>query len=183
MSSSQRRGQIIEAAVRVVARDGSQGLSFAKVVREAELSSTRLISYHFGTREALLNQTFAHVLERAAAFMGPRIAAESTMRGKVGAYIRSNLEFIATDPVYASAAVDLAGAVSAPDAGSGLALLEDGFRQGQASGELRVFDVHIAAVALRSAIDGIVGEIVNAGADPERAATELAELVDRAIRA
>lgn len=154
MSSSQRRGQIIEAAVRVVARDGSQGLSFAKVVQEAELSSTRLISYHFGTREALLAQSFERVLARAAEFMGPRIAEQPTMRGKIGAYIRSNLEFIATDPVYARAAVDLAGAVSSPGGGAGLALLEDGFRQGQADGELRGFDIHTAAVALRSAIDG-----------------------------
>ncbi|WP_225991229.1 TetR/AcrR family transcriptional regulator [Actinomadura montaniterrae] len=181
--SSQRREQIVEAAVRVVAREGSHGLSFAKVVQEAGLSSTRLISYHFGTREALLAQTFEHVLARAAAFMGPQIAAQTTVRAKIGTYIRSNLEFIATDPVYARAAIDLAGAVGAATGGGGLALLEDGFRRGQEAGELRAFDVHTAAVALRGAIDATVLDIVNAGADTGRAAAELAELVDRAIRA
>lgn len=174
--------QIVEAAVRVIARDGVHGLSFARVVDEGGLSSTRLVSYHFGTRENLLRQTFAHVLARAGEFMSPRIAAEKTVRGKFTAYVCSNLEFIASDPVSARAAVELAANLPR-DEGSGLELIEYTFRQGQESGELRQFDVYTAAVALRGAIDATVLDIVDGGADPDRAAAELSDLIDRAIRA
>lgn len=177
------REQIVEATVRVLARDGFHGLSFAKVVQEGGLSSTRLVSYHFGTREALLQQTFAHVLTRAAAFMGPRIAEHESIRGKIRAYITSNLQFLTEDLAYARAAVELAGNLTNPNGDQGLSLLEAGFRSGQENGELREFDVHAMAVALRGAIDGTVLDIVAGSADPSGAAEELAELFDRAIRA
>ena len=180
--SSQRREEIIDAAVRVVAREGYHGLSFAKVVREAGLSRTRLISYHFGTREELLRQAFARVLARAAEFMGPPIAAQESVRGKIGAYIASNLQFLTEDITYARAAVELAANLPA-GGGGGLALLENGFRAGQQSGELRPFDPHVTAVALRGAIDAAVLDIVTNGTDPEQATAGLTDLFDRAIRA
>ena len=181
--SSQRREEIVDAAVRVVAREGYHGLSFVKVVREAGLSSTRLISYHFGTREELLQQTFAHVLARAAEFMGPRIAAEESVRGKIRAYIASNLEFLAEDLTYARAAVELAANLPATRGSGGLALLESGFQAGQQSGELRPFDPHVMAVALRGAIDAAVLDIVTNGTDSTRVTADLTDLFDRAIRA
>jgi AcrR family transcriptional regulator len=181
--STDTREQIVEATVRVLAREGVHGLSFAKVVDEAQLSSTRLISYHYGTREALLQETFAHVLARAAAFMGPRIAAEDSIRAKITAYITSNLEFIAEDEAYARAAVELAGNLANPNGGQGLELLEAGFTAGQAAGELRDFDVRAMALALRGSIDATVVAIVNGTVDPTAAAHELADLYDRAISA
>lgn len=181
--SSQRREQIIAASVRVIAREGCHGLSFAKVVQEAGLSSTRLISYHFGSREALLQETFAHVLARAGAFMGPRIAAEHTMRAKVRTYIVSNLEFIADDPTMAKAAVDLAATIGTAGGETSLELLESGFRAGQENGEMRGFDVHVAAVALRGLIDATVLDVVRGRSDAAAAGRELAEMFDRATRA
>ncbi len=181
--SSQRREEIVDAAVRVVAREGYHGLSFVKVVREADLSSTRLISYHFGTREELLQQAFAHVLARAAEFMGPRIAAEESIRGKIRAYITSNLEFLAEDLTYARAAVELAANLPTTGGNGGLALLESGFQAGQRSGELRPFDPHVMAVALRGAIDAAVLDIVTNGTDSKRVTADLTDLFDRAIRA
>ncbi|NNM44752.1 TetR family transcriptional regulator [Knoellia koreensis] len=181
--STDTREQIVEATVRVLAREGFHGLSFAKVVQEAGLSSTRLISYHFGTRDALLQEAFAHVLARAAAFMGPRIAEQDSIRGKITAYITSNLEFLTEDLAYARAAVELAGNLTNPNGSQGLDLLEAGFRSGQGTGELRDFDVRTMAVALRGSIDATVLAIVNGTVQPEPAARDLAELFDRAIRA
>ncbi len=180
---SERREQIIDAAVRVIACEGCHGLSFAKVMAEGKLSSTRLISYHFGTREALLHATFAHVLAKAGAYMGPRIAAETTMRGKVREYILSNLDFVSEDTTVARAAVDLAASLDYPGRDAGLQLLETGFETGQADGEFRPFDVHVVAVALRGLIDATVVDVVNGRADARVAAAELAEMFDRAIRA
>ena len=181
--TSDRREEIIEAALRVVAREGCHGLTFVKVVGEAGMSSTRLISYHFGTRDELLRQTFAHVLAEAAGYMGPRIAAEATIRDKIRVYIASNLQFLAEKPVYARAAVELASNLPASGAGDGLALLEAGFRTGQDAGELRAFDPHVMAVALRGSIDASVLDIVTHGTGHERVIAELCEVFDRAIRA
>jgi AcrR family transcriptional regulator len=176
-----RRERILEATLVVVAREGCHGLSFAKVVEEAGVSSTRLISYHFGSRDDLLREAFGLVLTKAGAFMGPRIAAESSMRGKVRAYVISNLQFLEENPVWARAAIELASCV--PSDQGGLELLESGFRQGQESGELRDFDAHVMAVALRGAIDASVVDVVDHGAESARVGAELAELFDRAIRA
>jgi AcrR family transcriptional regulator len=180
--TSQRREEIVVAAVRVVAREGYHGLSFVKVVREAGLSSTRLISYHFGTRDELLQQAFAHVLARAVEFMEPRIAAEETARGKIRAYIASNLQFLAEDLTYARAAVELAANLPATGDSGGPGRLEFRFRAGQRSGELRPFDPHVMAVALRGAIDAAVIDIVTHGTDSTRVTADLTELFDRAIR-
>lgn len=181
--SSATRDQILDATVHVIAREGSHGLSFAKVVKQAGLSSTRLVSYHFGTREALLEAAFARVLARAAEFMSPRIAAATSIRGKIAAYISSNLEFLAEDIDGARAAIDLAAALGGSANPEGLTLLEQGFAAGQATGELRAFDAHAMAVALRGAIDASVLDMVDGKADPRVAADELVELFDRAIRA
>lgn len=174
----------MDAAVRVIAREGSHGLSFAKIVREAGLSSTRLISYHFGTREILLEQTLAHILTRAAEFMGPRIAAKTSIREKVTAYILANFEFLARNLDYARAVTDLATTVptGGPPGTDAISLLEEAFRTGQGTGELRPFNVHVMAIALRGAIDA---SVVDLGADADaaaRAASEIADAFDRAIR-
>jgi hypothetical protein len=56
-------------------------------------------------------------------------------------------------------------------------------RRGQQSGELRPFDPHVMAVALRGAIDAAVLDIVTNGTDSKRVTAELTDLFDRAIRA
>ncbi len=185
----ERRERILEATLAVVAREGCHGMSFAKVVHEAQMSSTRLISYHFGSRDELLREAFGLVLAKAGEFMGPRIAAESSIRGKIRAYIVSNVEFLEENDVYARAAVELAGVLPPGDASEGgLGLLESGFRAGQESGELRAFDTHVMAVALRGAIDAAVLDIINhhpdaRGTVSKQTSADLAELFDRAIRA
>ncbi|MDM4764424.1 TetR family transcriptional regulator [Galbitalea sp. SE-J8] len=172
----------MDAAVRVIAREGSHGLSFAKVVEEGGLSSTRLISYHFGSREILLEETLAHVVARAAEFMGPRIAAETSVRGKVRAYITSNFEFLAQNLDVAGAAVDLAASVGGSASAAAISLLEEVFRAGQDAGELRAFDVHVMAIALRGAIDANVLDLHSGNAGAARTAAELSAAFDRAIR-
>ncbi|MFE6996067.1 TetR family transcriptional regulator [Microbacterium sp. NPDC057659] len=178
-----RRAQILDATIRVIAREGVHGLSFAKVKDEAGISSTRLVSYHFGARDALLAETLHHVLGQAAAFMGPRIAAESTIRGKIAAYVRSNFAFLARDVDYARAVVALAGAVSAGPSSNSLALLEDGFRAGQATGELRDFDVAVMAISLRGAMDANIVSLAASSTDWESAAEQIVVTFDRAIAA
>ncbi|MFJ9991246.1 TetR/AcrR family transcriptional regulator [Pseudomonas putida] len=66
--SEQRRQQILDAAMRIVVRDGVRGVRHRAVAAEAEvpLSAT---TYYFKDIEDLLTDTFAQYVERSAAYM------------------------------------------------------------------------------------------------------------------
>src|SRR6185295_4575337 len=61
---SDRTADILEAACRVIARDGADGLRMGQVAREAGVSSA-LIHYYFATRADLLLRAFEHADEQA----------------------------------------------------------------------------------------------------------------------
>jgi AcrR family transcriptional regulator len=61
-----KRDTILEAAVGVIARRGVRGLRVEEIAADAGVS-LGLIYYHFRDRAGLLEATFAHVHERAAA--------------------------------------------------------------------------------------------------------------------
>jgi DNA-binding transcriptional regulator YbjK len=64
--STERRRQIIEATIRLVAREGTGGLTHRKVAREAgvPLAAT---TYYFDSKEALLQETLVSVAEEEIA--------------------------------------------------------------------------------------------------------------------
>ena len=61
---SERQISIMEAAIRVIARNGVRGLRVEKLAKEAGIS-TALIYYHFGDRAGLLRRTLDFVADRA----------------------------------------------------------------------------------------------------------------------
>jgi AcrR family transcriptional regulator len=61
---SDRTADILEAACRVIAREGADGLRMGQVAREAGVSSA-LIHYYFATRADLLLRAFEHADEQA----------------------------------------------------------------------------------------------------------------------
>ena len=74
---TQRREQIVEAAIAVLAQSGHRGLTFVRIAEEAGISPG-LITYHFATKATLiqtLTQTLAERLDRAMA--EPASGAES----------------------------------------------------------------------------------------------------------
>jgi AcrR family transcriptional regulator len=184
-----RKAQIIEATVTVLAGQGYEGTTFARIVAEARLSSTRLITYHFETKQDLLAATLRYIGTAAQAVMVPRVEAEPTARGKLSAYLRSNLGFLAEHPAYAQAAVQIARhlPVEDPQADLGadvpVVLLAQLFVAGQASGELRGFDPMVMAVTVRAAIDAAVDRFAQGSrTDLAAYADQLCELFDRAVR-
>lgn len=66
--SEQRRQQILDAAMRIIVRDGVRGVRHRAVAAEAQvpLSAT---TYYFKDIEDLLTDTFAQYVERSAAYM------------------------------------------------------------------------------------------------------------------
>jgi AcrR family transcriptional regulator len=60
---TERRARILEAACRVIVRDGAHGLRMASVATEADVSKA-LVHYYFATRQELLRNTFAFSEQR-----------------------------------------------------------------------------------------------------------------------
>ena len=79
--SEQRRQLILDAAMRIVVRDGVRGVRHRAVAAEAgvPLSAT---TYYFKDIDDLINDTFAQYVERSAAYMA-RLwqGTEDTLRG------------------------------------------------------------------------------------------------------
>ncbi|UGT44033.1 TetR/AcrR family transcriptional regulator [Nocardia yamanashiensis] len=63
---SDKRIQILEAAVRVIAQDGVRGLRIEKLAAEASVSAG-LIYHYFGGRAGVLHSALVHLDERAVA--------------------------------------------------------------------------------------------------------------------
>ncbi|WP_169334756.1 TetR/AcrR family transcriptional regulator [Nocardia thailandica] len=182
-----RRELLLRATVEVVAERGYEAASFARIVEHARMSSTRLISYHFASREALMAEALALIVREAAAFLRDGIDRAVGSRAKLAAYLRGNLEFIAAEPVYARAAVEIVahqrarpGEVEQNDVS--VALLEASFVAAQAAGEMRRFDPAVMAASVRAAIDAAVPRIARGDIDAGRYADELVDLFDAATR-
>jgi AcrR family transcriptional regulator len=188
-----RREQILRATIEVVAGAGYHEASFAKIIEHAGLSSTRLISYHFESRDALMREALGYVIEQGRAFMLPRIGRAGPARTRLAAYIRSNLEFLAERPAYARAAVIILANLPAPPPGEiegaqegtdeAVTALEQLFTAAQEAGEMRRFDPVAMAVSLRAAIDAAAGRSVAQHVDLRKYAEELVEIFDRATAA
>ncbi|WP_405495390.1 TetR/AcrR family transcriptional regulator [Nocardia sp. NBC_00511] len=161
-AASARRAQIVQASICALAEFGYAGTSFAKIADTAEISSTRLISYHFDGKDDLMAAVVEQIVETAVQFMTPRIAAEGEYWGRVSTYITSNLEFLCQHPQQLRAlteirnfartagGVSLVDAVSSAGAVAGMHALLLG---GQQAGEFGDFDTHVMAVTIRAAID------------------------------
>jgi len=61
--ATERRARILEAACRVIVRDGAHGLRMASVATEADVSKA-LVHYYFATRQELLRHAFAFSEQR-----------------------------------------------------------------------------------------------------------------------
>ncbi|MFG1841707.1 TetR/AcrR family transcriptional regulator [Micromonospora sp. NPDC049175] len=183
-----RKTRILEAVVELLAEHGYAGATFARIVETARLSSTRLITYHYDTKQELVAAALRHIGERAQQFMVPAIEAEASARGKLAAYLRSNFRFLGERPAYARAAVEIARNLPRDTTDADLredvpvVLLAQLFVSGQESGELRRFDPVVMAVTVRAAVDAAVERFARGdGMDLAAYAEELCAIFDRAV--
>jgi AcrR family transcriptional regulator len=61
---SQGRDRLLDAAVRLIAREGIDNVRIARIAAEAGVSAG-LVHYHFASRDALLEEAIEHSYERA----------------------------------------------------------------------------------------------------------------------
>ncbi|GHJ36182.1 TetR/AcrR family transcriptional regulator [Streptomyces sp. TS71-3] len=157
-----RRAQIMHAAIETIAEHGFAGATFARITERAGLSSPRLISYHFGSKDGLIQQIVVEIYTSAARFMAERIQAEETAAGRLRAYLESNLEYLRDHARDMAALTEIGPHLRTP-AGEpytsqtaqepGVLGLEELLRAGQDSGEFRDFDLRSMALVIRGAVE------------------------------
>jgi hypothetical protein len=119
-----------------------------------------------------MNEVARRVLAEFAAFVHPRVDAQTTAAGQLRAFLEANLDFMSENRTYVRALADILGSASGPERASALvsgiatsdeAALEELFREGQRDGEFRRFDTRVMAVAVMALRNAVIGQLA---ADP-----------------
>jgi AcrR family transcriptional regulator len=187
-----RRAQIVAAAVGTIAELGYAQASLARIAERIGVSKG-VISYHFARKEDLVREVVTDVLAKAAAYMRPRLEAESTQAGRLRAAIESNIAFMGEYRQHMVAlfeiVVNTRGEGGSPQptvarvVQGGAAALRDLLASGQTAGEFRAdFDPLVMATAIRAVIDAVPRRLA---ADPGfdvHYGREIADIFDLATR-
>ena len=184
-TESGRRAQIVRAAIEVIAEAGYLKASFSRIAKQAGLSSTGMISYHFAGKDDLLKACITEIEEVTGAFMQPRIDAAVGHVAQLRAFVESNVDLVGEHPAEIRALIDLVkNAGSQSDAVNGRhALFEEHFRTGQAVGAFGAFDARTAALSFTSGLDAVVATAAADVPDPAELTRIGRELADLYVRA
>lgn len=154
-----RRAQIVAAAIATIAEAGYPNASFARIAKQAGLSSTGLISYHFGGKDELIGEVVRTVLAEMGAFMAGRMTTPADPAQSLRAYIEGIVEFIDThrEKMKALADIFMNGGLryDAADEQAAVTPLQEILRAGQAAGQFRSFDPVVMAALVQRAVDGL----------------------------
>ena len=159
LTNQARRRQIIQAAIAVIAENGYAGASFARIAEHAQLSSTRLISYHFSGKADLMTAVVSDVLGSIGAHVGDIVSNRETSAGRLSGYIEGVVGFVDSHRVEMIALTEVmfgAGfeeGFRADDAATGH--LESILIRGQQLGEFRSFDAAVMAAVVQRSVDGL----------------------------
>ena len=185
--SNARRAQIVAAAIETLAEVGYANTSLARIAARLGISKG-VISYHFAGKDDLIAEIVSQVLQRAWAYIQPRIEAQTTGPEMLRAYIESHFEFMRDNPNQLSAVVEIvratiAGAKSpfTGDRDGAVHMLAELLTRFQAAGDLRAdFDPNAMAIAIRAVIDAAPGRLADPAFDIDQYAREAVTSFDRA---
>ena len=158
-----RRSQIVDCAIDIIAEMGFAKASVDQIAKLAGVSKG-VITYHFPSKQEIVDAVIEKVVTAGRAYMEPRLMAETSAAGRLRAYIESNLEFINVHRKPLIALVEIAmsarradgSLVIGPDSlAQRAANLEEQLRAGQRSGEFRRFNTRVMALTIIQAIDGV----------------------------
>jgi AcrR family transcriptional regulator len=186
-----RRAQIIACAIDVLAELGFAQTSFARVAERLGISKS-VISYHFGSKDELLEQVVRSVYAAGAQYIRPRAGAADSAPAMLAAFLRANLEYIRDHSTEIAAVAEIAinartreGAprFAAGPGGMEQALrpLQEILRRGQAAGDFAEFDTRTMAWAIRTLVDSVPRRrLLDPEFDFDTCIDELIALVGRA---
>jgi len=184
---TERVSEILDAACRVVGRDGAHGLRMEAVAREAGVSKA-LVHYYFATRRELIRGAFLHSDDRANARSEAELAKLETGAERLERLLRLDLD---DEPVFAEtralwgAAWSLMRSDEAhrPDVERQyrawnawiLALVEEGRSDGSIPSSV---DPAGVAVRLSAVVDGLESQLLLGLVSSSRAARIVRECID-----
>jgi len=181
LTEQARRAQIIAAAIETIARLGYSRASFAQIAKQAGLSSTGLISYHFTSKKDLDWEIVKEIHGRLAQHMSEAMAGVPDPRSALIAYIEGLIGFMKIEPFALQAMVGIVmhGAFDY-DAGAereSVSGISEILAWGQAEGVFRSFDVRVMATTIQRSLDGIpLAQMTDPDLDLDTYARELVEL-------
>ncbi|MBV9563719.1 MAG: TetR family transcriptional regulator [Bradyrhizobium sp.] len=158
-----RRSQIVDCAIDTVAEMGFARASVDQIAKRARVSKG-VITYHFPSKEEIVDAVIEKVVAAGRTYMEPRIMAETSAAGRLRAYIESNLEFIDAHRSPLIALVEIAMTARRADGSliigpeslaQRAANLGELLRAGQRSGEFRRFNTRVMALTIIHAIDAV----------------------------
>jgi AcrR family transcriptional regulator len=190
LSEQQRRDQIVDACVAVLARDGFEQATLVRIAEAAGVSKG-LVSHYFTERDLLLE----HVAVTTAAALRETVTAQLDLTAPVPDVIRAAVHIAArlgrTHADQLKAIDEVARNLRAPDGQPRLDLraYEDTyqaqqrlFQRGQDEKTLRDFDTRIMAVTYQGAIDTMIAYLhTHPSTDPDRYADGLVDLLLAAV--
>lgn len=189
ITEAARRAQIIEAAIEVIAGEGFPQASFARIAKQAGLSSTGLISYHFAGKQDLTTATAETIIGDLGAFMTTWMQERATSpHAALVAYIEGLTGYMRTHGarMRALSSVFMHGgfAWSEEDQESAQGGIAAVLRWGQETGDFRAFDIDVMATTIQRSMDGIPFlQLANPDLDLTHYAAELVETFTRATAA
>ncbi len=187
LSADERRGQIISAAVRVVARDGYQRASVSAIVSEAGVSKG-LVWHYFTDRDDLMEQTARLTLARLRDTVGEEVDLTAPVPEVIRSAVRRAARLLVTHGPELEAmrqiTQNLRGADGAPRLGISdyeetYGFQEELFRRGQAEGTVRDdVDARHMAVTYQGSVDAMLAYLTAyADTDPDQHASAVADIL------
>lgn len=161
MSTTRRK--ILEHAIETIIELGFAQASIGQIAKRAGMSKG-VITYHFSSRDELIDQLVAELWSSAAAFMA-QIASEPTPTSMLRRYIETNLAFMRAHRKHVAAVIEITLNMRTkngklrytnPENDSMLLPLIDIIRWGQAEGEFyqsSALGAKVLAMTIRNAID------------------------------
>ncbi|QUQ64925.1 TetR/AcrR family transcriptional regulator [Kutzneria sp. CA-103260] len=184
-TESARRAQIVAAAIAVIAEHGYAAASFTRIAKQAGLSSTGMISYHFANKDDLIREVLTEATTVAYNYISPRMEAVTGYAAKLRVRLESNMELVRAHPDHVKTIIEIArNAPTRPQfVDERVTLFANHLREGQAAGEFGPFHVEAMAVTIIGGIDAMVtGLVHNPDIDATLAGREFADTFDRATR-
>jgi len=176
----------MQCAVELVCRDGYAAVTLADIAQSTGLTKGAVL-YYYKTKEALIEAAMQYVYTAGARYMSPRIDAEPTMRGKLRAYITSNIMFMHDYRSYIVAFISVITNISSSQHERMVLVTESNkntlhmltllLKSGQANKEFGAFDPAEMALTIRGVIDGAALQtVLDAKVDLRTYADTMAEL-------
>lgn len=188
-----RRAQIARCAADVIAETGYAKATMAAIARRAEIAKS-VISYHFADKNELMQEVIRTAVATFTQFIEPKLAAQTSAGGKIRAYLMGSAEYTTAHRNLHLAVLEIALNALSPDGRPLVAsmplethkpALEQILAHGQATGELRTFDINVMAGLLRSAVTHtmVLAQRADPGLNLTTYAIELATTFDLATAA